>query len=253
MTTTTLNENKEQRKEDSTLPEAVTTSRSTLLTSAASTPIGGQVSAVEVCSATKRGVRKSSCSVRRKRQKSKMVTEQLELQPDYCSGQKEQEDEEEEAEVSSSKCGREVFAVFKCGTTKTHRWDRRDRRDRQQQQRRTTEDHLAMIFMGIILLFLVCHLPRILLGFHEIATIHRSAFCQKAGLRPSSKWSLLTISVSHFLLVLNSATNMIVYGLFSPKFRKECGRTWKRMRQRIQTSAPDVTGTGTAHGATLTA
>ena len=33
------------------------------------------------------------------------------------------------------------------------------------------EDNMAVIFMGFILVFLVCHLPRLLLNIHELATI----------------------------------------------------------------------------------
>lgn len=85
--------------------------------------------------------------------------------------------------------------------------------------RRKNEDNLAVIFMGIILIFLICHFPRILLNIYELATIHRSLACELAKKPQFSLWSLLTISVSHVLLVVNSATNMIVYCVLSRKFR----------------------------------
>ncbi len=30
------------------------------------------------------------------------------------------------------------------------------------------EDNLAIVFMGIVLFFLISHLPRILMGIHEV-------------------------------------------------------------------------------------
>ena len=48
--------------------------------------------------------------------------------------------------------------------------------------------------------------------------------CGKQGHHPFSVWSMVTISISHFLLVLNSATNILVYCLLSSKFREECSK-----------------------------
>ena len=39
------------------------------------------------------------------------------------------------------------------------------------ESRRKKEDNLAVIFMGFIMVFLVCHLPRLCLNIHELATI----------------------------------------------------------------------------------
>ncbi len=41
------------------------------------------------------------------------------------------------------------------------------------ESRRKKEDNLAVIFMGFIIVFLVCHLPRLLLNIHELATIRK--------------------------------------------------------------------------------
>ena len=90
--------------------------------------------------------------------------------------------------------------------------------------RRKNEDNLAIIFMGIILIFLICHFPRIINSLYEVATIHKSLLCAKARKPQFSLWSLMMISISHVLLVFNSATNMLVYCLLSSKFRSECVR-----------------------------
>jgi hypothetical protein len=87
--------------------------------------------------------------------------------------------------------------------------------------RRRTEDSLAVVFMAIILTFLVCHTPRILLDIHEVATIANTNTCRQLGRDYFSLWSLLLLSASHFLLVVNSSVNMVVYCLFGSKFRAE--------------------------------
>ena len=39
------------------------------------------------------------------------------------------------------------------------------------ESRRSKEDNMAIIFMGFILVFLICHLPRLLLNIHELVTV----------------------------------------------------------------------------------
>ena len=67
-------------------------------------------------------------------------------------------------------------------------------------------------------------LSRLLLNIHELITIKEAMMCGKQGHHPFSVWSMVTISISHFLLVLNSATNILVYCLLSSKFREECSK-----------------------------
>ena len=104
-----------------------------------------------------------------------------------------------------------------------------------------SDDHLAIIFMGIILIFLVCHLPRIILDIVERITIHKTLLCHAARRQQHSMLVLLTTSVSHMLLVLNSATNMVVYCIVSPKFRVECVHNSRKYTKRL---ASAFTGSG---------
>ena len=78
-----------------------------------------------------------------------------------------------------------------------------------------------------IILYLIPLPPlfsRLLLNIHELITIKEAMMCGKQGHHPFSVWSMVTISISHFLLVLNSATNILVYCLLSSKFREECSK-----------------------------
>ena len=92
---------------------------------------------------------------------------------------------------------------------------------------------MAVIFMGFILVFLVCHLPRLLLNIHELATIQHAMECQKVGLQPFPLWSLITISLSHVLLVINSSTNIFIYCFLSSKFREECAKLYQSVCQKV--------------------
>lgn len=97
------------------------------------------------------------------------------------------------------------------------------------ESRRKKEDNLAAIFMGFIVVFLVCHLPRLLLNIHELATIRFAMRCQHAGLNPFPMWSHLVVTISHLLLVLNSATNILIYCCLSSKFREECKKVFRKI------------------------
>ena len=68
-----------------------------------------------------------------------------------------------------------------------------------------------------------------------------AVLCSEKGYPPFSVWSLIFISISHFLLVLNSATNILVYCLLSTKFREECANIFKTQKIFIcclQSQAP---------------
>ena len=92
------------------------------------------------------------------------------------------------------------------------------------EKRRSFEDNLAAIFMGFVSVFLICHFPRLFLNIHELIVMEDAMKCQETNQEPFSLWSLILINVSHFLLVLNSSTNILVYCFMSSKFRKECSK-----------------------------
>jgi hypothetical protein len=93
---------------------------------------------------------------------------------------------------------------------------------RSKTRRDRNEDSLAIILTGIVVIFLSCHFPRILLNLYELATLNKTLECREARQQQFALWTFVTISFSHLLLAFNSATNMLVYGLLSAKFRDEC-------------------------------
>ena len=84
------------------------------------------------------------------------------------------------------------------------------------------EDKLAGIFLSIILGFVVCHVPRVALDIHEIATLSHYNMCREARVpHIFPAWSFVAINISHFCLAMNATMNMFIYCLMSTRFREE--------------------------------
>ena len=97
------------------------------------------------------------------------------------------------------------------------------------QDRRQREDRHAIIFMGIVIAFIICHMLRVFLDIHEIFTLEQSNLCRKA--RPSvpsvPSWVFIVGNLSHILLALNANINSYIYGFMSSKFRLEIKKIFK--------------------------
>ena len=76
-------------------------------------------------------------------------------------------------------------------------------------------------FKFIYVVVLVTNFPRVLLDIHEAATIRQAQQCMDAGKNQFSLWSMLCLSVAHFLLVVNSSINVVIYCLVGSQFRTE--------------------------------
>ena len=50
---------------------------------------------------------------------------------------------------------------------------------RSNKERQKKEDHLSSIFMGYVLVFLVCHTPRLVLSIYELSEIRRALECAR--------------------------------------------------------------------------
>ena len=90
-----------------------------------------------------------------------------------------------------------------------------------QDDRRHTEDKLAGILIWIVIAFLVCHFPRILLSFHEMFVIRSASACVKEGKNGFPMWALEFVEFSQVLLVLNCSLNGVIYCMFSSKYRAQ--------------------------------
>ena len=89
------------------------------------------------------------------------------------------------------------------------------------------EDNLATIFIGMVTVFLICHLPRLFLGLHEAWITNQTISCAKAGFSPFPLWATIMNQFSHLVLVINSSVNCLIYCVMSSRFRQAA-------RQRAQ-------------------
>ena len=110
------------------------------------------------------------------------------------------------------------------------------------QDRRQREDHHAIIFMGIVIAFIICHSLRVFLDIHEIFTLKKSNFCQKN--RPSvpsvPSWVFIIGNLSHVLLSLNANINAYIYGFMSSKFRLEIKKIFKDISRSCRSSSSNT-------------
>ena len=110
----------------------------------------------------------------------------------------------------------------------------------QKNHRRRNEDHLAVVLMAIVLVFLICHSPRIILDIHDLITMNQTMMCKKKDTPYVRTWFMVTTSFSSLLLVINSSVNMVIYCLLGSKFRAEIIKTATgvcKLFARRQTSA----------------
>ncbi|TRY78311.1 hypothetical protein TCAL_05014 [Tigriopus californicus] len=91
------------------------------------------------------------------------------------------------------------------------------------------EIKMASILLTIVFVFFGCHLPRVLLNLHEFFMATQIEDCGDMFCPPA--WFLCSISVNHFLLVVNSSVNILVYCSQGEKFRQ--GLTEKLHLQQL--------------------
>ena len=108
---------------------------------------------------------------------------------------------------------------------------------------------MAVIFMGIVGAFLICHMPRILLSLHEMWIIDDTLKCAKSGRKVFPLWALIFSQISHMLLVTNSSVNSLIYCMLSSRFRKaaiEKAKKWGciKVQQIPQRSLVVMNGAG---------
>ena len=53
--------------------------------------------------------------------------------------------------------------------------------------------------------------------------------CQANGFQGFPLWSGIMISLSHLLLAINSATNILIYCALSSQFRQECKKVFGKL------------------------
>jgi hypothetical protein len=75
--------------------------------------------------------------------------------------------------------------------------------------KRRDEENLSMVFVGIATTFLLCHSLKIILNLYD-------GLFEKVGATSGNR---IAGYFSNFLIILNSAINMVIYCILNPKFR----------------------------------
>ena len=84
---------------------------------------------------------------------------------------------------------------------------------------RKNQDRMAITFVVIVSMFVFCHLPRVLVDIHELIYFNTARECEENNKPGQSKLVLITVYISHILLVIHSATKPIIYCCTSRDFR----------------------------------
>ena len=92
---------------------------------------------------------------------------------------------------------------------------------RRRNVRRNKEEHMSVILILIITIFLFCHLPRLALNMHETFVLESISMCENSLLGGFPHWIILTGFISHVFLVINSSANLLIYCILDPKFREQ--------------------------------
>ena len=67
----------------------------------------------------------------------------------------------------------------------------------------------------MVILFVICHLPRVLLDLHEVATLTEQRYCGP------QRWTYTAVSLSHILLVIFCSAKLLIYCLISSQIKQE--------------------------------
>ena len=86
-------------------------------------------------------------------------------------------------------------------------------------QRRRDQD-LARVLIGIVIVFLVCHLFRVIIEIDNMFGSEMIEMCYKANKPTFTLWSIIVDPLSEVMMVLNSSVNTMIYCFLNANFRK---------------------------------
>ncbi|CAB4060863.1 unnamed protein product [Lepeophtheirus salmonis] len=96
--------------------------------------------------------------------------------------------------------------------------------------------NLAPILFGVVIVFVVCNSLRLILNFYDFTVVEEIIDCERKGVgRFPPPWIVCSVSVSHFLLMVNSSVNFLVYCFAGTKFRtiltRKVNSIWKKYQR----------------------
>ena len=101
-------------------------------------------------------------------------------------------------------------------------------------QRRQTKNR-ALTLTSIVIMYIICNIPRLVLNLAEhLIQDEKQDNMDRCGCKKEPKWFTILCSISHFLLVVNSSANFIIYGSTENKFKKTLKDIIHSFRKRVQ-------------------
>ena len=81
------------------------------------------------------------------------------------------------------------------------------------------EKDWAKVLVGIVMIFIICHMFRVVIEIDNMVGSEIAEKCYLAGKYSFTLWSIIVDPLSEVMMVLNSATNMLIYTCLSKSFR----------------------------------
>ena len=78
----------------------------------------------------------------------------------------------------------------------------------------------TMMLFAIVILFLISHTLRVILNIEELVNLGNVKQAKEEGCSWLQYWSVIVVPISHFLHLVNSSINLIIYCFLNTLFRK---------------------------------
>ena len=96
------------------------------------------------------------------------------------------------------------------------------------------ELNLATVLICIVVVFIICHVPRIILNCTELFMLDTILSCPDTFTPPN--WNYCLASVNHALLIINASINFIIYTSVGDNFKKSLKQMMSRLSLTITLS-----------------
>ena len=85
---------------------------------------------------------------------------------------------------------------------------------------------MATVLICIVVVFLICHIPRVVLNCTEFFLVDQMIECPDHFM--PANWNLCLASVNHALLIINASINFIIYTSVGDSFKKSLRKLLER-------------------------
>jgi len=96
------------------------------------------------------------------------------------------------------------------------------------------ELNLATVLICIVVVFIICHIPRVILNCAEFFMLDQILNCPDTFTPPN--WNLCLASVNHALLIVNASINFIIYTSVGDSFKLSLKQKIFRMKSKFSSS-----------------